>query len=185
MLINAADTDITAGDVMIACDFDHSAVFQVSSYDDAAVQLTHDVGVVGPGNTASDLGLSSGIREFPRNSLLGRFLATDWYIGQSGNADEGGRSLFRRRVAPGGQEIAEEVVAGVTDMQILYRVGDAADFVASTAVVTTADWENVNAVRVDLAVESADTRVSADSDVATGRIQREFSQIITLRNRVP
>src|SRR5690606_21844558 len=95
MEVNAATTDIVTGDVMIACDFDHATVFQVSGYDAAAVEVSHDIGVGTPGNAINELGFPTGGGPygFSRNALLGRLFATDWYVGQNGRADEGGRSL--------------------------------------------------------------------------------------------
>jgi type IV pilus assembly protein PilW len=191
MEINAAATDIAAGDVLIACDFDHAAIFQVSAYDSGDVELTHDTGTVSPGNCSRGLGfptdcstVTGNAYEFDRNALLGRFFATDWYIGQTERADEGGRALFRRRLGPGGTVLTEEIVAGVTDMQIWYRLVETDDFVAASAL-NPADWEDVNAVRIELTTESADTRVSTDNTVNSGRLSRNFAQIVTLRNRVP
>jgi type IV pilus assembly protein PilW len=191
MEINAAATDIAAGDVLIACDFDHAAIFQVSAYDSGDVELTHDTGVGTPGNCSRGLGFPTDCStvtgnpyEFDRNSQLGRFFATDWYVGQTQRAEEGGRALFRRRLGPGGTELTEEIVAGVTDLQISYRLADTDDFVAASTL-NPADWEDVNAVRIELTTESADTRVSTDNTVNSGRLSRNFAQIVTLRNRVP
>jgi hypothetical protein len=36
-----------------------------------------------------------------------------------------------------------------------------------------------------LTVESADARISTDSTVNAGRLERQFTQVVTLRNRVP
>lgn len=192
MLTDAGATDIVAGDVMIACDFDHATIFQVSSFDSAARTLSHEMGtgVLSPGNCSTGLGFptdcgsaSGNIWFFEPNSMLAHFFATDWYVGQTGRDDDA-TALFRRRLGPGGVQLTEEVVAGVSDMQLSYRV-DGADNFADADLIAPANWANVNAVRVDLTVESADTRVSADAGVNEGRIQRQLSQIVTLRNRVP
>jgi type IV pilus assembly protein PilW len=190
LLINAGATDIVTGDVMIACDFDHATIFQVSSYDAGNVALTHNIGVAAPGNCSAGLGFptvctaTGTAYAFVRNSLLGRFGATEWYIGRSGRATDSGRSLFRRRLGNGGVEVTEEVVADVTEMVITYRVGDADEFEAAP-VLAAGDWADVNAVRIELTVNSADARVSTDASVNNGRLERSFTQVIALRNRVP
>jgi type IV pilus assembly protein PilW len=189
--INAASTEIVAGDVMIACDFDHAAIFQVSSYDAGDVALLHETAVAGiaPGNCSEGLGLptvctaAGTAYEFERNALVGRFAATEWYIGNSGRTTDSGRSLFRKRLVRGGLTATEEVVADVTDIQITYRVGNADDYVAADAVAVAA-WANVNAVRIALTISSADARLSTDSAVNAGRLARSFTQVVTLRNRV-
>lgn len=188
--INAGATDIEAGDVMIACDFNHAVIFQVSSYDAGNVALRHDIGVGSPGNCSTGLGsptvctAAGTAYAFLRNSLLGRFGATEWYIGRSGRATDSGRSLFRRRLGNGGVEVTEEVVADVTEMVITYRVGNEEEFAAATALAA-GDWADVNAVRIEVTVNSADARVSTDATVNGGRLERSFTQVIALRNRVP
>ena len=67
-------------------------------------------------------------------------------------------------------------------MQISYREADEAEFVPADEVGT---WTNVNAVMIELTLQSADQRVSSDAGENSGRLQRTFTNVITLRNRVP
>jgi type IV pilus assembly protein PilW len=191
MIVRVAPNYPTAGDVLVACDFDHAAIFQVTAFDTTLRKARHNVGVGSPGNCSRGLGLPTACDGaggtpylFAANTSVARMFATDWYIGQNGRADEGGRSLYRRRLLTGGTLVTEEIVAGVTDMQITYRRGNDTTFSAPGAW-SASQWNDVNAVRIVLDVESADARVSTDVSVNSGRIAREFSQIITLRNRVP
>lgn len=189
MVLNAASTDIVAGDVLLACDFDHAAIFQVTAYNATDVRLTHGSSGGSPGNCSVGLGFPTncaGINAyaFPLNAQVGRFFATEWYVGQNGRAEEGGRSLYRSTLRPGGTVATEEIVAGVTDMVIDYRLDGTDDFVAA-GTLSASDWEEVNAVRIALTVETADTRVSTTPDVDSGRLSRTFTQLVTLRNRVP
>jgi hypothetical protein len=117
--------------------------------------------------------------------MLGRFFATDWYVGQTLRADEGGRALFRQRLGPGGALLIEEIVAGVTDMQITYLLDDGTRAETADEVLVAGDWDDVTAVRIALTIDSAEARVSSDFDDNQGRLQRNFTQTITLRNRVP
>jgi type IV pilus assembly protein PilW len=189
--INATTSNVTAGDVLMVCDFDHAAIFQASSYDITNVAVIHDSGAGAPGNCSKGLGFPSdcgsatgNVYQFGPNSHLAHFAATDWYIGNNGRPDEGGRSLYRQRLVSGGALVTEEVVAGVTDMQIRYRVNGTDDFVDASAI-TAANWPNVNALTVTFTLTSADQRVSTDNSVNSGRIQRSFTWLVTLRNRVP
>lgn len=188
--INAAASDFVAGDVLIACDFDHATIFQATAYDAANIAVTHDTPGGSPGNCSAGLGFptvctaAGTAYQFPRNALIARFAATEWYIGRSGRPADSGRALFRRTLGPGGAERIEELVADVTDMQISYRVDDDADFVDATALAA-GDWQNVNAVRIALTVNSADAGVSTDPAANDGRLERAFTQVIALRNRIP
>jgi type IV pilus assembly protein PilW len=187
--INAASTTFVPGDIMLVCDMDHATIFQATAYDSSTRTITHGAGGGTPGNCASGLGFPTicdagigNVYTFAINSQVSRLTAVDWYIGNNDRPGEGGRSLFRRRLAPGGVEITEEVVAGVTDLEIRY--GENGSDVIQDAGVGV-DWANVNSVFITLTADSADTNVTTDKTVNTGRIQRTFTYLITLRNRVP
>jgi type IV pilus assembly protein PilW len=183
--INAASTPFVTGDVMVACDIDHGTMFRATGYVAATRTLTHALGVW---NCASGLGFpttcggAGNIYAFPVNAQVGRVFASAWYIGNNDRPDEGGRSLYRVRLDSGGVERTEEIVAGVTDMQLQYGVNGSDNIVDSTGV---ADWATVNSVFITLTIDSADRFVTTDSTVNSGRIQRTFTYLITLRNRVP
>lgn len=190
-MINATTTDFTVNDILIVCDFDHSAIFQVSNYNSSNVTVVHNTGAGSPGNCSKGLGYPTDCSStngnaytFGPNSQIARFAAVDWYIGNNGRADEGGRSLYRRRLGSGAAVLVEEIVAGVTDMQIRYRLDDGDSF-DDADDVALGDWATVNAVMITLTLDSAERRVSTDASVNAGRLQRSFTHVVTLRNRVP
>ena len=77
---------------------------------------------------------------FPRNSWVGRMTAVSWYIGNNGRVADGGRSLFRVRLMPGGGALqAEEIVSGVTDLQITYG-RSLQDQVSNAASLSATQW---------------------------------------------
>lgn len=189
--INATTTDFVANDVLIVCDFDHAAMVQVTNYNESNVTVVHNTGegVATPGNCSKGLGYPTDCSSetgnayvFGRNSQVARLAAASWYIGNNGRASEGGRSLYRRRMGAGGAVQIEEVVAGVTNMELSYREQGADEFEQANVV---ANWSNVSAVMIALTVQSADQRVTNDPSVNSGRIERRFTNIVTLRNRVP
>jgi type IV pilus assembly protein PilW len=192
--INAETTDFIERDILIVCDFDHSAMFQVTNYNDGNVTVVHSRKEGGqtvvPGNCTKGLGYprvcdTNGTPySFKPNSQVARLSASAWYIGNNGRAGEGGRSLYRVRLGRGAVPITEEVVAGVIDMQVQYREqGGGVDTFRTAS--TVGNWSNVNAVRVTLTLQSAERRVSTNLDEDAGRLERTFSHIVTLRNRVP
>lgn len=189
--LNATASDFAAGSVLMVCDFDHAVILQASSYDTANVALLHANGTGAPGNCSKGLGFptdcttaTGNVYKFGANSQVAHFAATDWYIGNNGRPDEGGRSLYRQRLTGTGALATEELVAGVTDMKIRYRVNGTDAFVDASAV-TAANWPNVNALTVTFTLISADQRASTDNTVNSGRLQRNFTWLVTLRNRVP
>jgi type IV pilus assembly protein PilW len=180
--INAAAPPFALADIMLVCDFDHAAIFQITGWDAGTQTLTHDASGTSPGNSSSELGFPTGPYEFPENAQIGRLLAAAWFVGNNGRPDEGGRSLYRRRLASGGTEVTEEMVAGVTDLQVRYGENDSDNIVDATGV---SSWPNVNSIFITLTAESADTRVTTNPGENNGRISRSFNYLITLRNRVP
>jgi type IV pilus assembly protein PilW len=187
--INAATTGFVDDDILIVCDFDHAVMLQATDYDASNVTVVHNTGegLATPGNCSKALGYPTDCTTgnpytFGPNSQIARLSAVSWYIGNNARAAEGGRSLYRTRLGAGAAILTEEVVAGVTDMQLTYREEGVDEFREATAI---GNWSNVTAVRIALTLQSADQRVTTDNTVNAGRIERRFSNIVTLRNRVP
>jgi type IV pilus assembly protein PilW len=190
--VNALTTPFAANDIMIVCDFDHSATFQATAYDATNRTVSHLSGVGTPGNCSQGLGFpqdctssTGNVYTFPQNSQIGRLYAVAWYIGHNGRAGDGDRSLYRQRIGAGGAAVTEEIVSGVTDMQIRYGVNGSNTIGDASSLVGGAAWAPVNSVFVTLTVRSTDQRVSTNSATNDGRIERTFTYVITLRNRVP
>lgn len=186
--LNAPTLNIVPNDILIVCDFDHATIFQVNNYNSNNATLVINTGQGTPGNCSKGLGYPTACTtngneySFAPNSAIMRFGAVSWYIGNNGRAAEGGRSLYRVRLGSGAAMITEEVVAGVTNMQLRYRERGRSDF-RDAAVVSS--WADVTAVRIELTMQSAERGVSTDVAVNSRRLQRDFSSIVTLRNRVP
>lgn len=188
--INAPTTTIADDDILIVCDFDHAAMFRATNYNSANVTVGHNTGGNGtPENCSKGLGyptdcssVNGNAYAFGPNARLARMVAVDWYIGSNGREAEGGRSLYRHRLGAASVPITEEVVAGVTDMQLTYRE-EGSEIFREAALI--ANWTNVHAVMVELTLRSGDQRVSTDTSVNSGRLQRTFTNVIALRNRVP
>jgi type IV pilus assembly protein PilW len=184
-------TDIVVDDALVACDGDHTTIFRASTYNSGTNTLGITTGLLAGQNCSTGLGFptvcggAGTVYQFPRNSLVARLSATEWYIGRNGRTTDTGRSLYRLRLGSAATPVAEEIVSDVVNMSVNYRVGTSDIFVPPALVITAADWANVNAVRIELTVDSADTRVSADLGTNSGRISRTFTQLIALRNRMP
>lgn len=182
----AAATPFVANDVLLVCDIDHAAIFRATAYDAATFTLTH--GASGS-NCSSGLGYptqcsgAGNIYAFPMNAQVARLTATTWYVGNNDRPDEGGRSLYRIALNSAGATNIEEIVAGVTDMQLQYGMNGSQEI--RNADDAALDWARVNSVFITLTIDSADSNVSTDRSENSGRIQRTFSYLVTLRNRVP
>lgn len=181
--LNASTTNLQDGDIIIICDPDHAAVVQISNYNSANVTLVHNAGgSESPGNCSKGLGFPTDCGttngnpyEFGDNSSISALAAHDWYIGVS---PDGRRSLYRAALNGGtGGTTAQEMVRGVSDMQIVYHDDTATSYVPATSIT---DWSDVDAARVTLTMESAKQRVGTDQQPLT----RVFTFTTAIRNRV-
>lgn len=145
------------GDLLLACNSDQAVVFEAS-------EKKTDDGTV----TVKDTSGTS-YTVLAERGMVATLNSTVWYVGNNGRPEEGGRSLYRLRAG----EAPEEVIPGISDMQIEYRVGNDANFVAAPA-----NWEEVTAVEITLTAQSLDDRGGREG----GRIERSFTSLIGLRN---
>ena len=173
--LNEASTELNNGDVFIVCDYDHAAIFKASSYSASAKTIGH---ATTAGNCSIGLGYPSScgtanFYTFGANAYLTRLNVADWYVG---NNPDGGMSLYRLGRA-GGSPTREEMVRGVTGLQLVYHEGNQAAFVDATKV---SNWGAVNAVRATVTTQGGNARAGTNN----APLSRQFSVTTTLRNRV-
>ena len=182
--LNDTATDLTKGDVIIVCDPDHAAIVQISSYSGSgsSVTVTHNDGnSVSPGNCSKGLGYPTVCTtngngySFGTNSQVFKLAAVDWYIGANPAL---GTSLYRQSVSTSGASTADEMVRDVTAMNIRYHQAGSVSFVDANTVGS--NWGTVDAVQVQLTLESADKRAGTNVKA----ISRSFTATTTVRNRV-
>jgi len=185
--LNESTNDLQSGDMIIVCDPDHAAMVQITKQNNSNVVLVHNTGnTVSPGNCSKGLGFpticdsnaNGNPYTFSKNSQIAKLTGSDWYIG---NNPANGRSLYRvvlvTNAAGAVSTTAQEMIRNVTDMQIKYLQPPSAAFVPADQVT---DWSIVNAVQIELTVES--TSQSAGTDAKP--LSRTFASTTTVRNRV-
>lgn len=110
------------------------------------------------------------------------------------NNPSGEPSLYRQTLQSNGAVVAEELVEGVEDMQILYgedttqvTLPGCPDDVCSVDAYFEADavtnWNRVVSARITLTMRSAD-KLSTDTGGADSRIRRTFTTTIAMRSRL-
>lgn len=185
----AANSSLQTGDLAILCDFGMASLLQLGNVDKTSV--AYAAGGATPGNCSIGLDRSSNPCTTPKlavykaNSSLLSFKSVIWYVGNNGRPETGGRSLYRMRVvnsdgAGAIASVAEEMVEGVSGLQFQYLVAGADTYVDATAVAL-ADWANVLAVKVTVTLSGAEIEGNTG---AAQRMQRTYSNVVTLRNRV-
>lgn len=186
--VNTVNHGLADGDIVMVCDFDHAAIFQVTNASPGInATIVHNTGTGSPGNCTKGLGFSNPVNcstlgvgyAYGANSIIAPLRMSRWYVGHNGR---GSRSLYRAQLVNVGgtpQVRVQEIVDGVRDLQLQYlRAGEAA--YADAAAIPAADWlgERVVAVRIVLTVEGPG-RIGGDGS----RLERRLEHTVTLRNR--
>jgi type IV pilus assembly protein PilW len=200
--VNTVDHGLDDGDIVMVCDFDHAAIFQITNAQPGTNNtVVHNSGTGDPGNESTCLavdtetGCPSGtVKTYsfgcfegksqagacvdPRNwpAQIAKLQAFRWYVG---NNARGGRSLFRTGLENDGGVIspsAVEIADNIDDMDLTYLTLGGDEYEPAGAV----DWNNVGAVRIELTLLSPE-RVATDG----GRLTRSLRHIVALRNRTP
>ena len=192
--LQTAAHGLTAGDLVMVCDFNHAAVFQINSV--AGDKIGYGTSGT-PGNCTTGLGFSNpanctgGGLVYPfqgnttiqpqGNAIMARLRMARWYIA---NNSRGGRSLYQTIVVNNAGTLGpfkQEIADGVQNMRLQYLVQGATTYVDAGSV-NAADWNTARilAVRVILTVRDR-ANASANADV----VDRTLEHTVTLRNRVP
>lgn len=175
--LRTAAHGLQSGDILMACDSDSGAIFQVTNANANNVTIVHNTGTGNPGNCSKGLGYSdppdcstNGVgKSFAGGGFISKLASTHWYIANNGR---GGRSLYRAEMNGEPSSISrQEIISDVQNMVILYlEEGDAAYTTASAVT----NWHAVIAVRLTLTLQNTAT----DGNVLT----RTASHTIRLRN---
>lgn len=180
-----ATHDIKQGEILIATDCKHAAVFQMTNVNnnDTIKTVVHNTGSgTLPGNCTKGFGLpvvcdgaTGNAYEFPPGARLMRLNAATYYVGTNALGEP---AIFRQTLgnnAGNAATSAAELVEGIENMQVLYGVDTsspadgavntyvAADQVVAASLAATAQaaWQRVLAVRVSMvAVSKANELVS-------------------------
>lgn len=191
---------LNVGDILVAADFAHSAIFQADSI--AGGNVTYAAGgAMTPGNQAISLGTFN--TDTDNAIRLHKLHAVTYYIAPN---PAGVSSLYRHTLGASAGNAAgtsEEVLAGVDNLALRYGVDisnpadksidaywTASQVDAGTdgvlnmpvAVASQADrWQRVLSVEISMAMISGTTGVSTRGD---GRLRNTMTNVVALRNRL-
>jgi type IV pilus assembly protein PilW len=192
-------TGLSAGDILVASDFIHSAIFQTDSV--AGGNVTYAAaGGMSPGNQA----ISLGTFDTNVNALsLHKLRAVTYYIAPNPATVS---SLYRHVLGASAGNAAgtsEEVLAGVDNLTLRYgvdvsnpadksidaywtasQVEAGTDGTLSVPITVTSQadrWQRVLSVQISLAMLSSSAGVSTSGD---GRLRSTITNAVALRNRL-
>lgn len=148
-----------AGDILMVCDYRQAVMFQMTGPNSNPItngNMVHNTGAGTPGNCSKGLGFkipmdcsTNGTSyQYGSNSLVVKHNAIRWFVAENNNE---GLSLFRQSLNSGTVGNPEEIISGVSDLQISYLIAGSPDYVDSTAV--GARWSEVVGVRVVLTLQ--------------------------------
>jgi len=169
-----------AGEIFVAADYTHTAVFQVGGINALAKTVSYGSGA-SPGNSSTNLGTFSG-----GNGTLAlyRLSGVSYYIGTN---PIGEPALYRDKLDHSGataSSTAEELVQGVEDMEITYGVDTNADNNVDVyqAADSVTNWSRVLSVRITLTLVSGQNeKVGTTGDKL---LRKTFTNTIAIRNRL-
>jgi len=181
--VNTTQHGLEDGDIVMACDNDHAAIFQVTNASSSNVTIVHNTGTGNPGNCSKGLGyptdcgsVNGNLYTFAGNGFLAKLSAEAWYIG---NNSRGGRSLYRIYLGKSGSNpttTPEEVVPDVRDMQLAYLASGANDYASADSIT---DWSQVRAVRLEITTEAPDVKFNGAA------LTRTWATVVQIRNLSP
>ena len=181
-------TAISSEDILMLCDIDKATIFQVTNYNSNNTTVGHNTGNETPGNQTKCLNHpvpqspsgSGGCSTFSPTSYLAIPVNYTWYVGTNSS---GGRSLYRYGRDQKVNSTAMEMVRGVWNMTVRYHEQGSNAFVTAANV---GNWENVDAVRLMLTVQSGGTQPGNTAGAGTDNqpLQRSFTSTVAIRNRL-
>lgn len=178
-ILNASPTGVLEeGDVVMATDCWHSAVFQVSSpITGSSKSVVHNTGgATSPGNCWKRLGPPSdppdscgggggNLYTYNSDARILKMQATLYYVATSVSGQT--TSLYSLGMDKGALSVREELVEGVESMQVLYGYDTNDDdianrFVDAGWITGSGDWDNVVSVRIGFLVATPNEVRSVD-----------------------
>lgn len=200
--VNTINHGLAPGDIAMACDSNHAAIFQVTNASPGTNDtIVHNTGEASPGNCTKGLGspLNCGSPlgtsyEFgcafggaggidctdPKNrwtAIIAKLKATRWFIGYNGR---GGKSLYQGVLRNSGGALVvdtNEITEGVDAMTLEYLTDGGVAYAPAGAGT---DWSRVTAVRLSLHIAGQD-KIGTDGKV----LERWLDHVIAIRNRAP
>lgn len=208
---SSAPSGLCEGDLLIAADCDQAVLFvgtNITTTNGCGSGITSCTQVVhsrantgGTGNTASVW--QKQVERFGSGAELIRVGAVTYFVGLSELNDE--PALMRCELPCTARSQWEELVPGVENLQVWYRLDDDDRFLRADEIVDTSDWQRVSALRIRGVLRSTSTSAeqarlafngdSCESPMASGsptdlleftdgRLRTNFCFSVALRNRL-
>lgn len=200
--------DLQKGEILtvVPADCSKAVVFQMTNVNNNSTVdvVVHNTGEGSPGNSTKCLDNPASAAcsspatypALPADSRILRMSGHIYYIANNGN---GQPSLYRENLttqAGNATSVAEELVEGVENLQILYGEDtsqvslatcpeDGCSVDAYVTADAVANWNRVVSVRITLTMRTIEDNLATEEDAAGDRrIRRNFTTTIAVRNRL-
>ncbi len=181
--LNAKPSSFNPLDLAVVCDYRQASLFQIKaggvdtsnniiSYSKSGMNCTKDLSM--PVKCSST---KNGV-QYGNNAMVSRLRSVAWYIRDNG---KGGTSLYQSQLGTNGVVVDQEIVEGVTGMQVTYLLNGGSGYVGAAAVGGGTNWANVVAVRIALTLQGGLGQEHV-STTGFGALTRTLVQTISLRN---
>lgn len=204
--LNSVDHDLAVGDIAVACDPQHAAIFQVTGASPGVnANIVHQTGTGTPGNCSAGLGLPTtctptgtayrfgcafggtvagidcSLEENRWSAFIARLQGLRWYVGCNGTAacsEPAGRSLYRSRLAndAGTLEVRNDEIADGVTGLSLRYLVEGGNGYVAADAVP--EWSDVVAVSIEMQLTSLE-RVDGQ------HVVRTLDHVVALRSRAP
>lgn len=158
-----SNADLAIGDILLISDCSSAAVFQVTHLPSGG-KVQHNTGnSATPGNATKDV-----VSAFQKGAGISKITTTTYFIAARGNdtnCDSGACGLWRARIVNVSGVATmreEELVDGVTSMQVLYGTDTTGDGIVDRYEPgsSTTVWNNVYSIKIALLVDSSGAATS-------------------------
>lgn len=175
---SAEGGSVEPGDLLLLSDCEHSRVFRATSSGSWNHGALTVVGFQGRWATQEPI--------FRRGAELYRLETRVYYVRRGVRGD--GNSLYLQQ--GGESSLPQEVLEGVEDLQIRYGVGGyrgrvlaVQRYLDADAVESEGLWEQVVSLHLQLRLATLQRRLGLPGQSTDGRLRRDFTTFVTLRNR--
>ncbi|HEY2346452.1 MAG TPA: PilW family protein [Xanthomonadaceae bacterium] len=187
-VLNAAPTAFKPLDLVVACDYRQSSIFQINAvvagssppykitYAKTGLNCSTDLSWYPFGDICTST--KPGI-QYNNDAMVGRLRSVEWYVNTS-------NQLIQTQLGSDGTTSSatkQAIADGVTNMTLTYLVSGANDYVSSSSVGS--NWSTVDAVRVALTLQGQDNgQGQARASTSSSAFTRTVSHVVSLRNHL-
>jgi type IV pilus assembly protein PilW len=182
-VVAAGGTALKAGDIALVCDYREAAIFVVASTSGTAINYNLAPRADGVANCALGFGFPNPCTvarpyTFQPSTIITKLRAARWYVAPNRCGATAVPGVNFNSLCQAVDNLPpQEIVEGVSDMEIQYLVNGSASYQNASAAT---NWPQVTAVRITLNMQGGEGQGRVGTDNAA--LRRTLYHVVTLRN---